>query len=384
MLTDVKVRQLKAKQEKYKVADIDGLYLEVRPQGSKTWFYRYTTEDGKRRWKTLGKYPVFSLSDARARVLEYQRQDAGLVERPKEVHTFKDVALEFIPTYERGVSNDKEKINTVRRLELHVFPFIGDMDISEVGCKDVHAIAERLASRNTVETARKTVQICSRVFRYGMLREYCTSDPCYALRGVISKSKDAKHFAAVIAPDEIAKLLKAIDSYPQTPTRLAMQFSAYTFCRPGEVRHAEWGEFDMEKKMWIIPAEKMKARREHVVPITRQLEELLEQIHPFTGHCQYLFTNNRSPLGNKPMSENTVLAALRNMGYTKEQMTAHGFRSMASTVLNENGYNSDWIEMQLAHAPRDTVRSAYNRAKYWNERVEMCQWYADYLDGLRA
>lgn len=388
MLTDMKVKNAKTCEKRYRLADQDGLYLDVRPNGTKTWLYRYAADDGKRHWKTIGEYPVYSLAEARAKVLEMKRMSEGLVPstlKSKKNITFEAAAQEYLEKYIPTISNEKEKQNTRRRLEMHVYPLIGGKKIGDVAVSDVYAVAERLEKLNTPETARKVIQLCSRIFRFAMLKEYCLTAPCYALRGSIgtrSKTKDV-HFAAIIEPDQVGELMRKIAAYPQTIVRLAMQFSAYTFCRPGEIRRAEWSEIDLDKKLWTIPAEKMKARRDHVVPLAAQVIAILKEMQPITGHGQYVFPNSRAPKGDRPMSENTILVAIRSMGYSKDEMTAHGFRSMASTLLNENKYNFDWIEMQLAHAPRDQVRGVYNRAKYLKERVGMMAWHADHLDSLR-
>jgi integrase len=190
-----------------------------------------------------------------------------------------------------------------------------------------------------------------------------------------------KHFASLTAPPDVAALMRAVDAYPQPVVRMAMRFSALTFVRPGEVRHAEWAE--IHDGEWRIPDEKMKMKKTHIVPLARQTLELLDELRAFTGHGKYIFPSNRAPRGDRPMSENTVLAALRSMGYTKDQMTPHGFRSIAETLLNENGFNRDWIERQCAHSERNSVRAAYNYAEYLPERRRMMQWWADYLDELR-
>ena len=376
MLTDTKVKKSVPADKRYRLADTGGLYLEIQPSGKKSWLLRSASG-----WKKIGDYPLFSLKEARDRCEKMKRISAGLDEPEPNTITFEQVALEYLPSYEQKITNDKEKHNTRRRLELHVFPFIGNKEISKISSRDMMAVAERLQKRNTLETAKKTIQICGRVFRFGIIKEYCENDPCYPLRGAIAAPKQ-KHFPAITDPDEVAVLLKAIDAYPKYPVRTAMQFSILTFCRPGEIRRAEWSEIDWKRSMWVIPAEKMKARREHIAPLARQTLALLKKLKNITGHGQYIFPNNRTS-GDQPMSDGTVLKALRIMGYRQDQMCAHGFRTTASTLLNGKSWNSDWIEMQLAHVPKDKIRGTYNRAQYWDGRVEMMQWWADYLDELR-
>lgn len=388
MLSDVKVKNAKADGKRMRLADAGGLYLDVQANGIKTWLFRYSSDDGKRHWKTIGQYPVWSLSEARSKALELRKMQEGLI--PSDLKTrksisFKQVADEYLEKHLPNITSGKESYNTLRRLELHVYPLIGDMKIGDIRTSDVYNIVERLEKRNTSETARKVSQLCSRIFRFAMLKEYCDADPCYALRGEVGRRKKstAGHLAAIIEPEMVSKLMKDISVYPQLVVRLALRFSAYTFCRPGEVRHAEWDEINFEKAVWSIPSLKMKARRDHLVPLAPQVVDLLRELQVVTGHGKYLFPNCRAPKGDRPMGDNTVLVALRSMGYTKEEMTAHGFRSMASTLLNENNFNRDHIEMQLAHQPKDKIRGIYNRAQYWDERVKMMAWYADYLDKLR-
>jgi integrase len=223
------------------------------------------------------------------------------------------------------------------------------------------------------------IQICGQVFRYAIACEHCEYDPTQPIRGPLEPVRPG-HFASVTRPADVGQLLRSVDAYPHPVVRHAMQFSALVFLRPGEVRHTEWTEIDGDELR--IPGEKMKMKRPHIVPLARQTVELLQKMKQLTGHGKYVFPSNRSPKGDRPMSENTVLVALRSMGYEKDQMTAHGFRSMASTLLNENGFNRDWIERQLAHVEGNGVRAAYNYAEYLPERRKMMQWWADYLDGL--
>lgn len=386
MLTDIKARSAKPKKSKYMLTDIDGLYLEVRPTGLKTWYLRFKGEDGKRHWRTIGEYPIFGLADARAKAAELRKMDAGTLESDAKKIVFKKAALEFFERYKQQTTSEKAQRITRRNLEMHIFPLIGEKPLRKITTKDIFAIIQRLESREAYETARRVVQLCSRVFKYAMMKEYCSADPCYPLKGEATRNmrRHVKHFAALVEPHRIGTLMRQIDVYAQPVVKLAMKFSALTFCRPGEIRHAEWSEFDFERKFWLIPASKMKMKRDHMVPLSDQALEVLRELAPLTKGGIYLFPNARAPKGDRPMSENTILVALRSMGYAKEDMTAHGFRTMASTILNEQGFNRDWIEAQLAHAPADQVRDAYNRAQYWDDRVKMVQWYADYLDQLRS
>lgn len=380
-LTEAKVRTARARDKRYKIADGNGLYLDVRTNGNKSWLIR-VDEGGKRSWRAIGKYPIFSLDDARARAIEYKRGQIGLAEPAADIITFRTVAEELCAKLELGKAD-----NTVRcmygRLDIHVLPFIGDKDISKITTKDMYDIIEKMETRGIKQTAARVLQLCSRIFRHAILKEYCTNDPCYALRGTIHQNATA-HRAALTDKDAIGQLMRDICSDKNYITKCVSLMTAYTFCRPSEVCNAEWSEFDLVKKIWIIPAERMKMRRDHMVPLTRQMIEILESMKSLTGHLKYVFasTYNRSSVG-VPINRNTAIAHIRRLGYKSSEMTAHGFRGMASTILNEQGYNRDWIEMQLAHAPKDQVRGAYNRAQYWDGRCEMVQWYNDFLDELR-
>lgn len=385
-LSDTRARSLKPADKKYRTADTDGLYIEVSPNGKKRWVFRYTDDHGKRHWKTLGEFPMVGLREAREiRDRNRRKLFDGVPlekEEPEAVPTFRTAALEWYKKNSRRWTEEYARIN-LRRLEMHVFPSIGDDRIADIKTKDILRIVHRIEESKTIDTSRRVVQLCSRVFRHSVICEYCESDPTYALRGALPPL-EPKHLASLTDPKDVALLLRNIDAYPQPITRAAMQFSALTFLRPGEVRHAEWTEIDREKAEMRISAEKMKMRRPHIVPLARQALDVLEKIRVITGHGRYVFPNARAlQKGDRPMSENAVLVALRAMGYTKDQMTAHGFRSMASTLLNENGFNRDWIERQLAHVEGNAVRAAYNYAEYLPERRRMMQWWADCLEGLK-
>lgn len=378
MLTEAKARQARPRDKRYTIAAGDGLYLEVRPNGNKSWLLR-TTRGGKRSWQSVGKYPLLDIRMAREAALRIQRGEAGLGPSAKKTKTFRAVAEEFSPRLEDTITSDTTLKACYSVLANHIYPIIGDKDIASLTPKSVYACIERLLMQGKLAAAERCMQMCSRVFRYGMYKEYCITDPTIALKGAIP-SGTVKHHACLTAPDDIGQLMRTIYKHDTFLPRMALLMSAYSMCRPSEVRCAEWSEFDISKGIWIIPAAKMKKRRDHMVPITRQIRWALEELRPLaTGRV--LFPNQRDI--NKPMSAGIQSFALKAMGYETEEMVPHGFRSMASTILNEHGYNRDWIEMQLAHAPRDTIRAVYNRAQYWDERVEMLQWYNDFLDELR-
>jgi integrase len=384
MLSDSRVRGIKPSDGRKRYADSEGLYVDVQRNGKKTWLFRYT-KDGRRHWLSLGEYPMVGLAEARERRNAAKRQlfdgiAPGTQEADAGTRRFESVSLEWHAKNAQKWS-EKTRTITIRRLEMHVFPFIGESEIAKIKTAELLALARRIEAKGSIETARRVVQICSQAFRYATACGYCEYDPTQALRGALAAAKPS-HLASITKPAEVGQLLRAIDAYPQGIVRMAMQFSALVFARPGEVRHAEWAEIGGSE--WRIPGEKMKMKRPHIVPLAAQALSVLDKMRPLTGHGRYVFPSNRAPNGDRPMSDSTVLVALRSMGYAKDQMTPHGFRSMASTLLNENGFNRDWIERQLAHAEGNSVRAAYNYAEYLPERCGMMQWWADYLDGLRG
>jgi integrase len=330
--------------------------------------------------KIDGVYPEVSLKEARDKNYLFRKA----LEEGKpigfETETFRSVAEEWMK--KRMVPRCAESYLRVIRLRLDrlVFPFIGHMKLCNITSGIVLQLCRRIEDKGTLETASRVKQVIGQVFNYAIATDRAETNPTLALHGALQTHAE-KHYAALTEPDKIGMLLRQIDAYRYDTVRLAMKFSALTFCRPGEIRAAEWKEIDWEKKQWDIPKSKMKMKREHIVPLARQTIEALEELKILTGHQQWLFPSSRND--GRCMSENTVRVALRAMGYTNNDMTAHGFRAMASTVLNNHEFNLDHIEFQLAHAESNAVRAAYNRAKYLPQRREMMQWYADYLDELK-
>lgn len=297
------------------------------------------------------------------------------------VVTFKVVAEEFVAN-QRNVWAESHTVTVEGRLRLDVYPHIGGQPIAGIGPRDVLALLRKIEDRRAFETASRVLGICSTVFRYGVAIGVVDSDPCRDLRGALVPYSKGQH-AALTKPKEAGALMLAIDDYKGSGVvRAALMFSALTFCRPGEIRHAEWCEVDFEAGLWTIPEEKMKMRVEHRVPLSHQAVEVLRGIQPFTGTGRYVFPSPRGK--NRPLSENGVNTAIRNMGYGKDQMTAHGFRAMASTLLNELGHQPDVIEAQLAHKGADKIRAIYNRAQYMEARKKLMQAWADYLDEIKA
>lgn len=391
-LSDIGIRNAKPRGKEYKLADSGGLYLLITPAGGKLWRLKFRV-DGREKKLAIGAYPEISLSDARKRRDEAreliavgqdpsrEKQKAKLRAKVSAANSFGEIAQELINKRRReGMSE-----STATKSEYYISrmgPVIVRMPIAEIAAPDLLAVLRRIEAKGNYETAMRVLQLSSRVFRYAVATARLTSDPSRDLRGALTAPKP-KHYGAIIDAKRAGELLRAIDGYEgQALTKIAMQLSAHVFVRPGELRHAEWSEIDMEAALWTIPADKMKMRKPHHVPLSRQSVELLRQLHAITGPAGYAFPSIRTH--TRPMSENTVNAGLRRLGFSGDEMTAHGFRAMASTLLNESGkWNPDAIERALAHGDEDRVRAAYHRGAHWKERIEMAQWWSDYLDQLR-
>ncbi len=388
-LTEVKIKNLKPTGKVERHADGGGLYLELSPAGNKLWRMKYRV-DGKEKRLAFGIWPTVSLKEARDRRDEAKKQlrdslDPGTEKKKAKIEqnapTFRDIALEYVEK-QRDVWAASHTRTVEGRLKLDVYPAFGNRLIAEVTPQDVLAMLRKIEERRAFETASRVLGFCSLIFKYAVTLGLVVNDPCRDLRPAL-KPYAKGQLAAITKPKEVGALMLAVDDYKgSVVVRAALLFSALTFCRPGEIRHAEWSEIDFERSEWTIPAEKMKGRIEHRVPLSRQALEVLHGISPYTRNGKYVFPTPRS--NNRPLSENGVLSALRNMGYTKEQMTAHGFRSMASTLLNELGHRPDAIEAQLAHKGADKIRATYNRAEYMEERRKLMQSWADYLDELKS
>lgn len=382
------IQNAKPRGKPYKLTDGQGLCLLVQPNGSRWWRLRYRFQ-GKERMLSLGTFPAVSLKDARDKRNELRRQvaagmDPGLQRRARQqadANGFEAVAREWHAKQAHTWTPEHAE-RVMRRFQNDVFPWIGARPIADLTAPDLLAVLRRIESRSVLDTAHRALQTCSAVFRYAVATGRAPRDPCADLRGALPPVR-GKHHAAITDPKAVGELLRALEGYQGSlVTRCALRLAPLVFVRPGELRRAEWAEIDLEAGEWRIPAEKMKARVEHIVPLSRQAVAVLREVQPLTGGGRYVFPSLRT--AERPMSENAVLAALRRMGYGKDQMTGHGFRSLASTLLNEQGWSRDAIERQLAHAERDATRAAYNRAEYLSERRRMMQAWADYLDGLAA
>lgn len=389
-LTDIKIRSIEPKNKQFKLADGQGLYLLVSKKG-KYWRYNFR-HGGKYKTLAIGVYPDVSLKGAReahqkARLLlskgidpTYKKKIEKLTSNQNLEDSFKAIALEWMDK-QRGRWSPSYYQNVSSRLKNNIYPWLGDRPIAEITAPELLAILRRMESRGIHHTALKVKQYCGQVFRYAIVTGRAERDPSADLRGALTPAV-SKHYATITDPKQIRGLLNAIDEYTgEIVTLYALKLAPLVFVRPTELRHAEWKEINIENAEWRIPAEKMKMKDEHIIPLSQQVIDIFQDMEPITGKGQYVFPSVRSR--SRPMSDNTVNAALRRMGYTKEELTAHGFRAMASTLLNEQGFKPDVIERQLAHAERNKVRAAYNRAEYLPERRIMMQHWADYLENLK-
>jgi len=392
-LTDVAVRTAKPREKEYKLADGGGLYLLVTPSGGKLWRLKFRVH-GIEKKLSFGRYPEVSLSDARkAREAARQAKGGGVdpaAQRRRERiaaklaagTTFDAVAREYIQKAERE-GRSPATITKLHWAREWLQPVIGHRPIDQVELHELLAVLKKQEAAGNLETAKRTRAFASRVFRYAVATARAKSDPAALLIGATAAPKP-KHLAAIIDPKRAGDLLRAIDAYSGYPvTRFALALSPHVFVRPGELRQAEWTEIDFGTAVWRIPAARMKQRREHVVPLSQQAIAILRQAQSLTGDRRFVFPVQGGR--DHPMSENGVTQALRRMGFGPDEMTAHGFRAMASTLLNESGkWSPDAIERALAHRDGDNVRAAYHRGAHWNERVAMAQWWSDHLDTLRS
>ncbi len=392
-LTDIVVKSAKPRSKHYKLADGGGLYLLVTPTGGRLWRLKYRVH-GLEKKLSLGRYPDLTLSAARklrdaAREAVASGGDPAATKRRQRIvakvavgTTFGDVALEYIQKCERE-GRSPATVVKLRWSREWLLPAIGSRPVDQIEPHEVLAVLKRQEAAGNLETARRTRAFASRVFRYAVATARAKSDPASLLLGAVAAPK-AKHLAAIIDAGRAGALLRAIDRYDGQPaTKLALELLPHVFVRPGELRQAEWGEVDFDAAVWRVPASRMKKRREHVVPLSRQSIAILERGRAMTGGERFIFP----AIGNRerPLSENTITQALRRMGFSAEEMTAHGFRAMASTLLNESGkWSPDAIERALAHKDGDQVRAAYHRGAHWDERVAMAEWWSDHLDTLRT
>ena len=392
-LSDATVRTARAESSPYKVADNGGLYLLITPNGSKLWRLDYRFF-GKRKTLALGSYPRRSLADARrARDEAKEKLERGI--DPSETrrleklaitqaaaNTFEAIADEWITKIKRE-GRAEITLDKAKWLVTLLSKSVGHRPIAAITAPELLEALRKIEARGHYETARRARSMSGRIFRYAIATGRAERNPAADLEGALITPK-VTHHAALIEPTAIGGLLRAIDGYTGSPiVREALRLLPLVFVRPIELRHARWVDIDFQQARWSIPAAIMKMRAPHIVPLSRQALAIIDGMRPLTGDAPYLFPSMRTY--DRPVSENTLNAALRRLGYTGDEMTSHGFRSMASTRLNETGrWNPDAIERQLAHGERNTVRAAYNHAQHLKERIEMMQAWADYLDELRA
>ena len=391
MLTDKAIRALKPAQKPYKASDGLGLYLLVQTNGSRLWRFKYRF-GGKEKLAALGAYPEIGLAEARRRRDDArrllasgldpsaQRRAASAAKSNATTNSFEVVAREWFEKKSSGWVR-AHAVRIIERLKRDMFPWLGSKPIDDVTAKDVLSALRRIEARGAIETAHRARGDLSAIFRYAIATGRTTSDPCRDLTGALAP-KVVRHLATVTDPKVIPDILRAIDGYNGgLVVRCALRLAPLVFVRPNELRSAKWADIDLEAAEWRFVASKTK--QPHIVPLASQAIAILRELHPLTGQRDFVFPGGRSPL--RPMSENTVNAALRSLGIPKEQMTGHGFRAMARTVLDENlKFPAHLIEAQLAHAVRDANGRAYNRTTYLDDRKQMMQAWADYLDALRS
>ena len=395
-LTDVAIRNARPGAKAIKLADGGGMFLLVTPAGGKLWRLKYRI-DGHEKLLSIGAYPEIGLGEARrcreeARALialgkdpSREKQRDKVRARIQAADTFAAISHEYCEKRKRDGIKGWVPATAIRSEYLLslVCGSIGKLPIGEIEPADLLTAIRRIEGKGKLESARRSLQLAGAVFRYAVATARLGSDPTRDLRGALT-APTVTHYGAVTEPSKVGQLMRAIDSYDGSGvTKLALQIAPHVFVRPGELRHAEWSELDLEGALWTIPAKKMKMRKAHQVPLSRQAVSLFREVRAVTGPAGYVFPSIRTRI--RPMSENTINAALRRLGYASDEMTGHGFRAMASTLLNESGkWHLDAIERALAHGDSDKVRAAYHRGAHSNERVTMAQWWSDYLDTLRA
>jgi integrase len=392
-LTDLKIRTAKAQNKPYKLSDSAGLFLLITPTGGKYWRLKYRFQS-KEKLLAIGVYPVILLAEAREKRDQAKKQIANGV----DPNVFKKTTKQVLKTVVEGQfafvarewhlknahrwNSSKHRERILGKLEQYVFPLLGSYPVPEITAPQLLEVLQRIEQKGFLETAHRVHQICGQVFRYAMATGRADRDISLSLKGALPPTK-VKHFAAIIDPTKLGELLRVIKGYQGCfATQCALRLAPMFFVRPGILRQAEWSEMDLNNAQWNIPATKMKMGLPHLVPLSKQALAIIQDLHRFTGTGQYLFP---SPLTNKrPMSDNTINAALKRLGYGSTEMTGHGFRATARTILDEVlGFRPDIIEHQLAHAVKDPLGRAYNRTSHLPLRIEMMQKWSDYLDELR-
>lgn len=389
MLTEKEIKSLKAKEKPYKVTDSGGLYIYVLTSGSKSWRIKYRYE-GKEKTHTIGLYPAFSLAEARKALADLklnlkQGLDPSAEKKAEEQaklaeveNIFSNVVTKWLETTKSDKS-PKHKQDIVSKLERFVYPTFKNRDINTITAKEMLECMRKMEKKGIIETTKKTLGICSQVFSFALGEGQVNANICAGL-GKQLKTAKSKHYPYITDRAKLGALLRAIDNYHANKLiGLAMQVLPLVFTRPSELVNAKWEEIDFKNALWTIPPERMKRDKKHLVPLSTQALKLFQELHAITSDSEYLFTNWNT---GKPITIEGVRKGIYVLGYG-EEMKPHGFRHTASTLLNELGYNRDWIEKQLAHSSENTVRGIYNHAEYLPERRKMLQEYADYLDTLK-
>jgi integrase len=392
MATNIELKNAKAKESDYTIPVDMGLSLLVKSTGSKLWRFRYSFS-GKRCMISLGKYPQISMKQAKAKQREYldMIEDGVNPSAQKQIQKikqtikrpFKDIALDWHAKHYRQ-SNDRYTKLVLSRLDRYIFPIIGKIPLENIEAPMLFNIIESIQAKGNVVTGKCINSYCSMIFRYGVAKGYCTRDITQDYRGML-KTVKSKNMPVLTDAHEVGELLRDMDEYVGTTIiKSALAISAYIFVRPSELACSKWSYIDFDNSQWIIPAEHMKMKQDHLIPFPKQVNDILQKLYPITSNGEYIFPNASNL--SKPMHGETVNKTLRRIKKGKYigRMVSHGFRGMASTILNEHKFRSDVVEKQLAHQERNKVREAYNRAEYLEERTEMMQWYADHLDKLRA
>lgn len=382
-----KINSLKPTKKQKKVSDGEGLYILIKPNGKKFWRLKYRFV-GKERTLSIGEYPTVSLKAARlskdqAKSLLAQNIDPNEEKRRQKAkqsaETFEIIAREW-HEQKKGTWKLNHANSVLQSLEREVFPYIGNRELNKLTPPDMLAVIRRIEHRGALDIAARVLGRCNNVFKYAVQTGRATHNPTSDLSGTI-KTRKVKHMNA-LKREQLPKFIEKLDTYQGSIiTKLAIQLILITFVRTNELRYARWEEFNFDKKEWVIPAKRMKMKREHIVPLSGQTLALLEVLRQITGHYKLLFPSEQR--STQPISNNTMLYGLYRMGY-KGKTTIHGFRSTASTILNESGFNPDAIEAALAHIDSNKVRSAYNRSQYLKERVELMEWWGSFLDAQRA
>jgi len=376
-ITDIAAKSAKPREKSYRLHDERGLYLRIDPNGAKYWIVRYWV-DGREHQKSLGPYPVLSLREAREKrdAIHNARARGERPEDRRAVPTFEAIMTEWLRVRMKDKSSGYMK-SVHLRLKKYILPALGNIPIDRITTGDVLRMCRRIENLGYIETAQRVKVLAGQVLRFGIAEGWIENDPTVALSGAL-QTPPRRNMATVTDADQIAAIYRAMLGYPFPVMRAALLFSIYTAARPGEVRRAEWSE--IRSNFWTIPAEKMKMRRPHLVPLSEQCQQVIEELRSVTGSGRWLFPSARS--GGGCLSENGVRVTLRGLGFGKDVITPHGFRAMFCTVANEHGWDRDIIEKQLSHEERNSIRRAYNHAEYLEQRVKLIQWWSNYLEGL--